>query len=325
LIYAFFNANSPETSSGWGIPTATDIAFAIGVLSIMGKRVPISVKIFLTALAIADDLGAIIVIAVFYPTHALHLDLLLIAGAIMLIILFLNSIRIRHTLLYTIAGIALWLVMLKSGVHATVAGILLAIIIPARTRISGTKFYAHSKYLIKQFRKNFTKDKSMLANHESIENINALRHEIARVSSPMQKIESSLHGFSMYIIMPLFALANAGVVIDPQAFGNIFSDLSLGIICGLVIGKPIGIFIFSFIMIKLGFSKFSDGMSWKLLLNAGIIAGIGFTMSMFVSNLAFANPNNIDTAKIAIITASALATIVGIVFVLTSSKNKTDK
>jgi NhaA family Na+:H+ antiporter len=326
LIFFIFNIDSPETVRGWGIPTATDIAFAIGVLSILGKRVPVSMKIFLTALAIADDLGAIMVIAIFYPTHAINFDMLLIIAIVMSIILILNSLQIRHTFLYLVTGIILWFLVLESGIHATVSGILLTMLIPARTRISGTKFYAHTNFLVRKFRKNYVENKNILASQECLDVVNAMRSEISKVSSPVQKYESALHGFSMYVIMPLFALANAGVVISFNEF-NIFSEVSLGIISGLIIGKPVGIFLFSFIMIKSGMSKFANGMNYKLLFNAGIFAGIGFTMSMFVSNLAFGHQGYVDTAKIAIFIASLLAGISGILisFAINIKKSKVHK
>ncbi|MDR2127251.1 MAG: Na+/H+ antiporter NhaA [Prevotellaceae bacterium] len=321
LIFCAFNINSPATDRGWGIPTATDIAFAIGVLSILGKRVPMSMKIFLTALAIADDLGAILVIAFFYPAHAINLNIMLIAATVMAIILVLNSLQIRHTFLYLITGFVLWFLVLQSGIHATVAGILLTVIIPTRTRISGTKFYAHTNFLVRKFRTHYIENKNILANKECLDVINAMRSEIAKASSPMQKFESSLHGFSMYFIMPLFALANAGVVVNFNEF-NFFSEVSLGIACGLIIGKPVGIFLFSFIMIKSGLSKFSDGMNYRLLFNAGIFAGIGFTMSMFVSNLAFDCPIYTNTAKIAIFISSLIAGILGIAAITATKTRK---
>ncbi|MDR2650978.1 MAG: Na+/H+ antiporter NhaA [Prevotellaceae bacterium] len=321
LIYYGFNINSPETMRGWGIPTATDIAFAIGVLSILGKRVPVSLKIFLTALAIADDLGAILVIAIFYPTHAIHFDMLFIVAIVMAIIFILNALQIRRTFIYVITGLVLWFLVLQSGIHATVSGILLTLLIPTRTRISGTKFYAHTNFLIRKFRKNYAENKTLLANQECLDVINAMRSEITKVSSPMQKFESALHGFSMYIIMPVFALANAGVVINFGEF-NIFSEVSLGIMCGLIIGKPVGIFLFSFIMIKSGLSKFSDGMNYKLLLNAGIFAGIGFTISMFVSNLAFEHQGYTDAAKITIFISSFIAGLLGVIVMLTPRRRK---
>ncbi|MDR1347068.1 MAG: Na+/H+ antiporter NhaA [Prevotellaceae bacterium] len=324
LIYYAFNVDSPATARGWGIPTATDIAFAIGILSVLGKRVPVSLKIFLTALAIADDLGAIIVIAVFYPVHAIHFDMLMIAAMVMATVFILNLLQIRYTLIYFITGLVLWFLILQSGIHATVSGILLAALIPARTRISGTKFYVHTGFLIRKFRKNYVENKTILANRECIDTINAMRTEITKVSSPMQKFESSLHSFSMYIIMPLFALANAGIVINFGAI-DICSEVSLGIICGLIIGKPAGIFLFGLVMIKSGMSKFSDGMNYRLLLNAGIFAGIGFTMSMFVSNLAFEHQSYTDTAKIAILISSAIAGILGIAATLSAKKKRHNK
>ena len=322
LIYFLFNMNSPETASGWGIPMATDIAFAIGVLSLLGKRVPLAAKVFLVALAIADDLGAIIVIAVFYPSHALHLDMLMFAGIIMAVVIILNNLRIRHIFIYITAGILLWYVVLQSGIHATISGVLLALIIPAHTRIDGKKFYARASCFIQKFRAADLENKELLASENSRAAITAMKHEIEKVSSPMQRFELGLHGFALFVIMPMFALANAGVALETSAMSNMFSNVSMGVIFGLLFGKPIGIFIFGFIVIKLGLAKFSQGMNWSLLLGVGIIAGIGFTMSMFVANLAFANQAYIDTAKIAIFVASITTGVLGSLYICLIKKQK---
>jgi len=322
LIYFLFNMNSPETASGWGIPMATDIAFAIGVLSLLGKRVPLAAKVFLVALAIADDLGAIVVIAVFYPSHALHLDMLMFAGIIMAVVIILNNLRIRHILIYITAGILLWYVVLQSGIHATISGVLLALIIPAHTRIDGKKFYARASCFIQKFRAADLENKELLASENSRAAIAAMKHEIEKVSSPMQRFELGLHGFALFVIMPMFALANAGVALETSAMSNMFSNVSMGVIFGLLFGKPIGIFIFGFIVIKLGLAKFSQGMNWSLLLGVGIIAGIGFTMSMFVANLAFANQAYIDTAKIAIFVASITTGVLGSLYICLIKKQK---
>ena len=216
----------------------------------------------------------------------------------------------------------LWYVVLQSGIHATISGVLLALIIPAHTRIDGKKFYARASCFIQKFRAADLENKELLASENSRAAITAMKHEIEKVSSPMQRFELGLHGFALFVIMPMFALANAGVALETSAMSNMFSNVSMGVIFGLLFGKPIGIFIFGFIVIKLGLAKFSQGMNWNLLLGVGIIAGIGFTMSMFVANLAFANQAYIDTAKIAIFVASITTGVLGSLYICLMKKQK---
>lgn len=274
-IYFGFNSGHPESVNGWGIPMATDIAFAIGILSLLGSRVPASLKIFLTALAIVDDLGAIIVLAVFYPTHALHLEYLVYVGVIMGILVLFNSARLKNKYLYLIPGVIMWYFTYKSGIHATIAGVLLAMTIPSKRNVDAIS-----------------------------------RREIP---SLLHKLEQKLHPAVTYIIMPLFALANAGVAIN---FGNLaengLSAVSLGIFFGLLAGKPAGIFLFSFLSIKLKLAARPEGVTWMQLASIGILGGIGFTMSIFINNLAFSSPELMDIGKISILITSATAALLGL-------------
>ena len=274
-IFWIFNAGHPDSIRGWGIPMATDIAFAIGILSLMGKRVPASLKVFLTALAIVDDLGAIIVLAIFYPTHALHLEYLVYVGVIMGILVLFNSARLKNKYLYLIPGVIMWYFTYKSGIHATIAGVLLAMTIPSKRNVDAIS-----------------------------------RREIP---SLLHKLEQKLHPAVTYIIMPLFALANAGVAIN---FGNLaengLSAVSLGIFFGLLAGKPAGIFLFSFLSIKLKLAARPEDVTWMQLASIGILGGIGFTMSIFINNLAFSSPELMDIGKISILITSATAALLGL-------------
>ena len=271
LIYMAFNAGNPETASGWGIPMATDIAFAIGIMALLGSRVPVGIKVFLTALAIVDDLGAIIVLALFYPSHSLHLGWLIFVVLVMTLLLMLNRSRYRGRTLYVILGIFLWYFTFRSGIHATIAGVLLAMTIPAKRPGGGYS------------------------------------------GSQMQRFESGLHSTVNFLIMPLFALANAGVALD---FG-IFSSggiptLALGISAGLLIGKPVGILLLSFIGVKTGLASLPEGVRWRQIAAAGVLGGIGFTMSIFINSLAFDGKALTDMGKMSILLASALAAVIGL-------------
>ena len=279
VIYILINLGSPETLKGWAIPSATDIAFSLGVLSLLGKRVPISLKIFLTALAIIDDLGAIVIIAFFYSGNiqTLYLMLMLIA---VLFLFVLNRFNIRAFTPYLLIGILLWDFTHQSGIHATISGVLLALLIP------------HDKK---------KPSKSLL-----------LRLE---------------HGISKYVafgIMPLFAFANAGVSLGGISFNTLLNPVPLGIVCGLFFGKQIGVFLFSYISVKLNFAEKPSNSNWLSLYAVSILTGIGFTMSLFVGNLAFANSENYtDGVKIGVLTGSLLSTLVGY-FLLSLGTKKND-
>lgn len=271
LIYSIFNAGEADTAGGWGIPMATDIAFAIGIISLLGSRVPANLKIFLTALAIVDDLGAIIVLAVFYPSHALHLGWLIYAGIIMVILFIFNRARLQNRLLYIIPGILMWYFTYRSGIHATIAGVMLASLIPAKCSEEGKE------------------------------------------DSLMHKFIHGLHPAVNFLIIPLFALANAGVAIDFGIFGSEgIPPVSLGIFFGLLIGKPLGIFLLSFIGVKTGAASLPEGVTWGQVAAMGLLGGIGFTMSIFINSLAFSDPVITDIGKMSILLTSAIAAVTGL-------------
>ncbi len=276
LIYIYINFSDPLTLNGWAIPSATDIAFSLGVLSLLGSRVPISLKVFLTALAIIDDLGAIVIIAFFYSgdLSIFYLSMMLVA---FITLLFLNKFGVKVFLPYLIIGILLWEFTHQSGIHATIAGVLLACTIPHRKK---------------------EKDFSLLI-----------------------KIEHSISPYVAFGIMPLFAFANAGVSLEGITFSTLLLPVPLGILIGLFVGKQLGVFIFSYVAIKLGFAQMPNNSNWITLYGVGILTGIGFTMSLFVGNLAFIeNTEYIDGVKLGVLSGSLLSTLAGYFLILTTSK-----
>ncbi len=273
LIFFLFNAGT-KTQSGIGIPMATDIAFALGILSLVGNKVPNSLKVFLTALAVIDDLGAIIVIALFY-TKTLYFTNLLISLAIFAGLLVLNRLKVYQLWIYLVAGVFMWYFMLNSGVHATITGVLLAFAIPFQDGTEKTISY---------------------------------------------KLQHFLHKPVVYVILPLFALCNTAIIVGSDWVQNFSEDYSLGIIFGLVIGKPIGIVLVSILVIKLGIAKLPKDMSLNKLLGAGFLGGIGFTMSIFISLLAFEDAEIINNAKFMILVASLLSGIIGFLWLKKTCK-----
>ena len=279
LIYVFINLKTPETLNGWAIPSATDIAFSIGILSLLGSRVPLSLKVFLTALAIIDDLGAIIIIAIFYSGD-LSIKFLTLILITFILLMFLNKFNIKKFVPYLILGLLLWFFTYKSGIHATIAGVLLACSIPHRKK----------------------------------------EHDF----SLLVKFEHAISPYVAYFIMPLFAFANAGVSLEGMNLSSLLSPVPLGIVLGLFIGKQIGVFIFSLVSIKLGFAQMPNNSNWINLYGVGILTGIGFTMSLFIGNLAFIeNPIYMDGVKIGVLTGSLLSTLIGyLLLLLTTKKSK---
>ena len=272
LIYVFINLGDGETLKGWAIPSATDIAFSLGVLSLLGKRVPLSLKVFLTALAIIDDLGAIVIIALFYSgdLSIKYLSLMLLAFIILLVI---NKFNVKKFLPYLIVGIFLWDFTHNSGIHATIAGVLLAMTIPHRKK---------------------DKDFSLLI-----------------------KVEHAISPYVAFGIMPIFAFANAGVSLEGLSFSSLLDKVPLGIVLGLFVGKQLGVFVFSFISIKLKIAQMPSNTSWYNFYGVGVLTGIGFTMSLFVGNLAFAESiQYMDGVKIGVLTGSLLSTLFGYFLIL---------
>jgi len=278
LIYALLNNSSP-TAAGWGIPMATAIAFAIAVLSILGNRVPVSLKIFLTALAIVDDLGAILVIAIFYSSE-LHLNYLLYAAGVLALLVVFNLSGVKSIIFYLIPGLFMWYFIHHSGVHATIAGVLTAFTLPTT---------------------------------------------VGAIESPLEKLEHALTKPVNFIIMPIFALANTNIRLEGDLLGGLTSNLSLGILFGLLIGKPLGITLLSWLSVKMGISALPKGIKWAQVIGAGVVAGIGFTMSIFIALLSFSQPEVQAEAKFAILITSLSAGIIGFLFLNSFGKRlKTD-
>ena len=276
LIYIYINFQNPDTLNGWAIPSATDIAFSLGVLSLLGSRVPISLKVFLTALAIIDDLGAIIIIAFFY-TGDLNINYLALLLITFIFLIFLNKFKVKKFLPYLLFGLLLWFFTHESGVHATISGVLLATVIPHRDK---------------------EKDFSLLS-----------------------KIEHNISPYVAFGIMPLFALANAGVSLEGVSFSSLLQPVPLGILLGLFLGKQFGVLLFSYVSIKLKIAQMPNNANWLNLYGVGILAGIGFTMSLFIGNLAFIeNTQYIDGVKIGVLSGSLLSTIFGYFLLLATSK-----
>ena len=314
IIYSIFNAGNPESANGWGIPMATDIAFAIGILSLLGDRVPGGLKIFLTALAIVDDLGAIIVLAVFYPTHALHLNYLVYVAAIMAVLILLNRARVKNKFFYLIPGVFMWYLTYRSGIHATISGVFLAMVIPSKGNINEIRFQTKVSLLLEKFKLTSRKELQVLTSPEQQHIIHSMNKEITDVDPLMHRLESKLHPIVTFLIMPLFALANAGVDINPSHIGGGgIHPISSGIFFGLIIGKPLGIFLLSFLSIKLGIAARPKGISWTQLAATGILGGIGFTMSIFIDNLAFTSQSIIDIGKVSILLSSTTAAVLGLI------------
>jgi NhaA family Na+:H+ antiporter len=281
LIYVIFNMNNPSALNGWAIPAATDIAFALGILALLGSRVPLSLKLFLLTLAIIDDLGAIVIIAIFYSGD-LSVTSLIFAGIAIATLFAMNLLGVKRTAAYVVVGIILWICVLKSGVHATLAGVVLAFAIPLRT------------------------------NEDE--------------PCPLREMEHSLHPWIAFGIMPLFAFANAGVSLKGMSFGSLFEPIPIGIALGLVIGKQVGVFGFSLAAVKLGLVKLPSDINWRLIYGTSILCGIGFTMSLFISTLAFDSSIGDDaiSARIGILSGSFIAAIAGYLVIKSSLKKDGD-
>lgn len=296
-----------EAAAGWGIPMATDIAFALGILALLGPRVPLGLKIFLTALAIVDDMGAVVVIAIFY-TGSVQAGPLLLAGAALAVLVLLNVIGIRRLAPYLLVGLVLWFAFHESGLHSTIAGVLLALTVPAHTRINAVEFSARARELITEFDQAETGDLLVITSKGQQEAIHALEITSEQVQAPLLRLEHSLHGLVQYGIMPLFAFANAGVRLV-GAESALVPAVGFGVAAGLVVGKPLGILLFSWLAVQSGVAALPTGTSWRLVAGAACLGGIGFTMSLFIADLAFNQPSLLASAKVGIIAGSTAAGI----------------
>lgn len=320
LIYSALNQGKAGIH-GWGIPMATDIAFSLGILALLGRRVPLGLKVFLAAFAIADDLGAVLVIAFFY-TEGISWIHLLYGAAFSAALLLANWSGVRSILVYGLLGLGLWYSFLLSGVHATVAGVLLAMAIPARTRIDAEEFLRQGRALLEEFEAASRDGGNILTNEGQQSALHALEEACELVESPLQRLEEGLHSWVAFGIMPLFALANAGVSLGGEARESVLANpVSLGVILGLVLGKQIGITLFSWLSVKLRLAALPGGVSWRHIYGAGWLGGIGFTMSLFITHLAFGSrPEHLEAAKTGILTGSVLAALGGTAVLLGSRR-----
>ena len=309
LIYSTINGGGPG-AAGWGIPMATDIAFVIGIMALLGDGVPLTLKVFLTALAIVDDIAAVLVIAAFY-TASISGGFLICAAVCLLILFVANRLGVRHPLPYALLGILLWYCVLQSGVHATIAGVLLALTIPSRTELNPSQFLLHGRAILDHFEQTVGADKSLLNDGNQQMAIEALEDACEKVQPPLHLLEHSLHPWVTFLIMPVFALANAGVTFGGSAFEKLPQPVTIGVMLGLLLGKPLGITIASWLAVKLRLATLPSGVSWKQVHAAGWLGGIGFTMSLFIAALALNDDGLLVQAKLGIFAGSLLAAAAG--------------
>lgn len=318
LIFLFLNEGKIG-GEGWGIPMATDIAFTLGILTILGKRVPLGLKIFLTAFAIVDDIGAVIVIAIFYSSN-IQWDLLMYAMLLIGFVGFLSYKKIYSQYFYYIIGFIVWFLFLKSGVHPTISGVLMAFTFPI-TRSVDLGDYLKSVTNQLSIFKRAKNDDSDLLNHDEIKALDSVEYMSKQLVSPLQHLEHTLHGWVSYVIMPIFALANAGVVISFSGLGEL-SHISYNIALALVFGNVIGIMVMSFIAIKLKLADLPENVNYMQLFGVSLLGGLGFTMSLFISNLAFEDENLVTAAKMGVIIGSLVAGVLGYIILRFTLKVK---
>lgn len=311
LIYAGLNPEGPG-AAGWGVPMATDIAFAVGVMMLLGNQVPKTLITFLLALAIVDDLGAVLVIAIFY-TEQLNMVALAWAGVFLAILIAFNIVGMRKSSIRVLVTIALWVAMLNSGIHATIAGVLAAFTVPCMPKVNARDFSDKIRYLIDKFDRLYNGRSVLLNNDKQRAVAMTMENVVTRVKSPLQSLEQTLHVPVAFIILPIFALANAGVVIDPSSLGSVLTDpVALGIMGGLVLGKIVGITGVSLVAVKLGIGQLPAGCRPSHLVGVGLMGGIGFTMSIFIAELGFrGSPETLNVAKTGVLFASIVAGVGG--------------
>jgi NhaA family Na+:H+ antiporter len=316
-IYFAVNAGGPG-AGGWGIPMATDIAFALGVLALLGSRVPLALKIFVTAVAIVDDLGAVVVIAIFY-TEKLSPGILALGAAFVVGLAVLNRAGVRRTWPYALIGAAVWVAFLKSGVHATIAGVLVAMTIPARREIDAPQFLDRAERLLGEFREDVVPGRCA-PTADQRDALHSLEQVTEQLGTPLVRLEHALHPWVAFFIMPVFALANAGVAVEGSLTATLGSPVSLGIVLGLFFGKQAGILGAAWLAVKAGVAALPDGVAWRQVWGVSLLCGIGFTMSLFIAGLAFADPALLDGAKVGILAGSLLSGVAGSLALLRSGR-----
>lgn len=312
VIYLAFNAANPATAPGWGVPTATDIAFALGILALLGDRVPNGVRVFLSTLAVADDIIAIVVIAVFYGS-APSFGWLAAAAVVLAVLVAMNRLHVYALAPYLLAGVVLWACVFMSGVHSTIAGVLLAFTIPTGSRVDLASFVRWSGEKVRKADDAFRPDEHVMGQTDYVHHVHGLSTVARQVVPPAVRLEHALSPWVNFAVLPLFALTNADVAVSGG--GDLLgSPVLLGVFFGLLAGKPVGIMLFSLITVKTKIARLPENVRWLHLLGAGILGGVGFTMAIFVANLAFDDAALVTTAKVGILSASALAGVLGFFF-----------
>lgn len=308
LIYTFICPPGTEGGGGMAIPMATDIAFSLGVLSLLGNRVPLSLKIFLTAFAVVDDIGGILVIAIFYSSHIL-VEYLLIAALLFLVLYLIGQRGTNNKIFFLIIGVLIWYLFLQSGIHSTISGVLLAFVIPAKPRLDVGRYIERIRHTISEFPE--MESESIVLTNEQIAKLKEVESASDRVISPLQSLEDNLHGAVNYFILPLFAFVNSGVV-----FGggdSLIGHVSMAVTLSLLLGKFIGIYLFTGLAIKLRVTTMPEGMNWTNLAGVSLLGGIGFTVSLFIANLSFGvdYPVLLNQAKFGVLSGSILSGVLG--------------
>ncbi len=319
LIYLLFNP-SGEAQNGWGIPMATDIAFALGVLYLLGDKVPISAKIFLTALAIVDDIGAVLVIAFFY-TSDINFESLLVGAIFLAVLVSANYLGVRNVFFYGLIGIGgLWLAFLMSGVHATIAAVIAAFTIPANVTVDETNFFKKAGALLDKYREIAPNNKPTVTD-DQLHVLNEIRTLSKSAQTPLQRLEHALHPLVAFVVMPIFALCNAGVLLSDNIIAQAISPVAMGVFFGLMLGKVIGITGAAWLLTKFKIAELPFGLNNKHVIGIAFLGAIGFTMSLFVAELAFSNAETINQAKIGILLSSIVASFIGFFIIKKASNN----
>ncbi len=316
-IYLMFNAGT-DAARGWGVPVATDIAFALGILALLGDRVPLGLKVFLAALAIVDDLLAVLVIAIFY-TSTLNLPMLGAAAALLVVLFAGNRLGIQSIRFYGIVGFFLWVSVLFSGVHATIAGVLLALTIPSRSRIDVAGF---TKRIDRLQTKLAQADRPEVAEADRLDVVHAIEDACEKVQSPLHRIEHGLQPWVSFMIMPIFALVNAGIPLNMEMVSHLTSPIALGVALGLFFGKQFGVFAAVWASVKFKIAELPENVSFKQIYGVAILCGIGFTMALFVANLAFLTPEQLDMSKLSIIIGSTISAVFGSLWLRSTLGNR---